>query len=87
MKFVKGVKRPEKAGRKKGSLNKTTVAVKEMIIAALHGVGGQKYLEGQAKKNPTPFMGLVGKTMAVQLTGEGGGDIHITITKSQASIV
>ncbi len=32
-----------------------------MIREALEGVGGQKYLEKQAKKNPVAFMALIGK--------------------------
>ena len=36
--------REKTGGRKKGVTNKTTKAVKEMILAALDEVGGQEYL-------------------------------------------
>jgi hypothetical protein len=48
-------------GRKRGSKNKLGADVKAMIEGALSAVGGQKYLEQQAKKNPVAFMTLVGK--------------------------
>lgn len=34
-----------------------------MIEGALHAVGGQAYLEKQAKKNPKAFMALVGRIL------------------------
>lgn len=65
-------------GRPKGVPNKTTTAIKEMIIAALeeaHPDGGIGYLKEQAEKNPTAFLTLVGKVMPLQLTGADGGAI------------
>lgn len=67
------------AGRPKGSVNKTTAAVKDMIIQALsdaHKDGGAAYLRQQAKDNPTAFMTLVGKVLPLQLTGAEGGPIQ-----------
>jgi len=48
-------------GRPKGSPNKNTKALREMILKALDDVGGEKYLARQAIENPGPFMTLVGK--------------------------
>lgn len=57
-------------GRPKGSLNKTTKAIKDMVIEALNGVGGVSYLQAQAHDNPTAFLTLVGKTLPLQVAGE-----------------
>ena len=48
-------------GRKKGVPNKTTKAVKEMILAALSELGGEEYLIAQGKENPVAFMTLLGR--------------------------
>ena len=72
-------KTPRSPGRPKGSLNRTTAAVKDMILQALDGAhkdGGAGYLKQQAKDNPTAFMTLVGKVLPLQLTGDGGGPIQ-----------
>lgn len=57
-------------GRKKGELNKHTRCVREMVLAALDGVGGQKYLQEQAKANPNAFLSLVAKTMPTKVVGD-----------------
>lgn len=67
-------------GRKKGVPNKTTAAVKDMILQALANKGGVKYLEKQAEKNPTAFMTLVGKVLPLQLTGGDDDSAPILIT-------
>lgn len=64
-------------GRPKGSQNKTTKAVKEMILLALDGVGGIKYLMEQAEENPTAFLSLVGKVMPLQVEGSGENGQHL----------
>ena len=57
-------------GRQKGTPNKTTGAVKEMVLQALSNKGGVKYLERQADENPTAFMTLVGKVIPLQVAGD-----------------
>ncbi len=64
-------------GRPKGSVNKATKAIKDMVIAALEGAGGMDYLIEQAQKNPTAFLTLVGKVLPLQLTGPDGGAVQI----------
>jgi len=54
-------------GRPKGSRNKTTTAVKEMILQALSNKGGVEYLEKQADENPTAFLTLVGKVLPLDV--------------------
>lgn len=66
-------------GRPKGSPNKITSQIKDMIVQALENKGGVEYLEQQADKNPTAFMGLIGKVLPMQVTGEDGGPITVTI--------
>lgn len=63
-------------GRPKGSVNKTTGAVKEMILAALDQAGGAEYLLTQSRENPTAFMTLVGKVLPMQVTGADGGPVE-----------
>lgn len=67
-------------GRVKGSQNKFTKQVKEMILGALDDVGGQAYLAQQARENPVAFMTLLGKVLPMQVTGEGGGPVVAQVT-------
>jgi len=65
-------------GRPKGSPNKTTAAVKDMILQALneaHDDGGAGYLKEQAAKNPTAFMQLVGKVLPLDVNANLSGAI------------
>jgi hypothetical protein len=57
-------------GRPKGSVNKTTAAVKDMVLQALNNKGGVEYLERQAEANPTAFLTLVGKVIPLQVSGD-----------------
>lgn len=68
---------PPSPGRPKGAPNKITKTLKEAILAAAEEAGGagglQSYLVRQArKKNPTPFMALVGKVLPLQVVGGDG---------------
>lgn len=62
-------------GRPKGSVNKTTKALKDMILQALDDSGGIRYLAAQAMDNPTAFLTLVGKVLPLQANIEHGGEI------------
>jgi hypothetical protein len=66
-------------GRKKGVPNKTTAAIKDMIVQALDKAGGVDYLEKQSRENPAAFLTLVGKVLPMQLTGDGGGPVQTSI--------
>jgi len=50
-------------GRAKGTPNKTTAELKEMILKALDNAGGETYLTTQAHANPQAFLTLVGKIL------------------------
>lgn len=64
-------------GRPKGSVNKTTAAVKDMITQALDQAGGIDYLVTQASLNPTAFLTLVGKVLPLQVTGASDDGAHV----------
>jgi hypothetical protein len=68
-------------GRPKGVPNKLTQQLKDMILTALHESGGVDYLVIQARDEPKAFLALLGRVLPMQVTGEDGGDIHVTITK------
>lgn len=78
--MARGGNRPG-AGRPAGAPNKLTATLKDMILGALDGAGGQAYLQEQADKNPTAFMTLIGKVLPMQVTGGEGGPIVVEIVK------
>mgnify|MGYP000700515989 CR=1 FL=1 len=69
-------------GRPKGSLNKTSRQIKEMVVGALEGAGGQAYLTRCAKdpKLAGAFLALVGKVLPLQVTGANGADMAMRLT-------
>jgi hypothetical protein len=70
--MAKGVKT---GGRQKGTPNKVTKEVKEMVLEALDEAGGVAYLKARALDTPGPFLSLLGKVLPMQITGEGGGPV------------
>lgn len=62
-------------GRPKGSRNKITSAIKDMVLTALDNAGGIEYLEAQANDNPTAFLTLLGKVLPLQVEAEHKGEI------------
>ncbi len=66
-----------KGGSRKGVPNKTTTALKDIILGALDRAGGIAYLERQATENPAAFMTLVGKVLPLQVNGAGDQGQHI----------
>jgi len=70
-------------GRKKGVPNKTTKALKEMILGALDQAGGQAYLASQADENPSAFLALIGKVLPSEIkaehSGPGGAPMEVTV--------
>lgn len=63
-------KRPKTGGRQKGTQNKVSGELKEMILGALNTAGGEKYLVTQARDNPGPFLTLLGKVLPTTLQGD-----------------
>lgn len=76
--FKKGEKKPNQGKR---GPNKTTVQLKEMILQALDGAGGVKYLQERAKdpRTASAFLSLVGRVLPMQVTGEDGKAIGISV--------
>lgn len=67
-------------GRAPGTPNKTTAALKEMVLQALnecHPQGSVGYLKAQALANPAAFMSLLGRVLPMQVTGQDGGAIKV----------
>lgn len=73
-------------GRPKGAQNKVTGEVKQMVLDALAAAGGVKYLTKQATANPKAFLTLVGKVLPLQLTGDGGGPLRVTISRDDEAL-
>jgi len=61
---------PKTGGRQKGTPNKLTANLKDLILGALADAGGRDYLARQAVENPGPFMVLVGKVLPTTLAGD-----------------
>jgi hypothetical protein len=84
-------------GRPKGSTNKTTRALKDMILGALEGAGdaiepgggGQAYLQKQADENPGPFLSLIGKVLPSEINATlgnpDGSNLNITVNFVKAN--
>lgn len=77
-----GRKPPANRGNRKGVPNKNTAAIKDMILTALSNAGGAEYLERRANdpRTAAAFLGLVGKVLPLQVSGEGGGPIGLSLT-------
>lgn len=76
----KGVKPPNAGkGRPKGSKNRVSGDLRDMVLGALHAVGGQKYLERQAEDKPEAFIPLVGKCLPKDVNIGGGLKINVNL--------
>ena len=67
MAYPKGAPKPPGSGRKKGSVNRETKALKEMVMGALDKKGGEDYLVRQADENPVAFMSMVSKYIPAEV--------------------
>ena len=54
---------PKTGGRRKGTANKVTKELRQMVLDALDGVGGQAYLEARAHDQPKAFLALVSRCL------------------------
>jgi hypothetical protein len=72
-------KRAKTGGRKKGTKNKTSTALKEAIMNAFEEVGGKKYLVMVAHEDPKTFCTLLGKVLPAELNAKVEGDVSFTI--------
>ena len=65
------------AGRPPGVGNKTTAALKDMILAALDAKGGQKWLEYQMELSPVAMISLIGKVLPKDINATVKGSVII----------
>ena len=72
---------PQGKGRPKGAPNKVTKALKDMILGALDGAGGEAYLQRQANENPAAFMALIGKVLPTTLAGDPNTPLIVKIER------
>lgn len=70
-----------RGGRAKGTPNKITAGLKEMILGALDKAGGEDYLTRQATTSPAAFMTLVGKVLPLQVQGDDANPLAFTIVE------
>ena len=65
-------------GRKKGTPNRETKALREMILQALDDQkgGGVGYLKEQALMNPNAFLSLLGKVLPTTLAGDPNNPVR-----------
>lgn len=71
---------PPGPGRPKGSQNKITAELKDMIRNALdkaHPDGGEAYLVQQAQTNPNAFLTLLGKTIPADINAKLSGTMNV----------
>ena len=66
-----------RGGRQRGTPNKISGTVREMVLEALAEKGGTKWLKQQMDKNPAAYMALLGKVLPMQVTGANEGPLVI----------
>jgi len=71
--------RKKTGGRKKGTPNKATAQLKDMILNALGESGGVDYLVKQANENPMAFLTLVGKVLPMTVNGDPDTPLSVNI--------
>lgn len=96
MAAAKGTRPPAAGkGRKAGSPNKTTTALKEAILLAAEDVGEDNsgkgglrgYLRRVAKEDVKAFSGLLGKVLPLVVGGSGkDGQIVVQLSKEDAAL-
>jgi hypothetical protein len=72
------------AGRPRGSKNKISLPLKQMILTALDEAGGVDYLKRLAIENSSAFASLLGKVLPTTLQADesnGGGPATITFQR------
>lgn len=70
---------PKVGGRQKGTPNKVTKALKDMILGALNNAGGEEYLQRQADENPSAFLVLVGKVLPMTIVGDKDQPLTVVV--------
>lgn len=69
--------RQKTGGRKKGTTNKTTKAIKDMLQGALDEVGGQSYFVNLATTNPAAFVSLIAKLLPAEINASIDANVSL----------
>ena len=77
--FQSGVDARRAPGRPKGSPNKTTKALKEMILASLDELGGKEYLKALAIENSSAYSSLLKAVYPTTLATENDGGVGVQL--------
>ena len=69
-------------GRPKGTPNKATAQLKDMILTALNNAGGAEYLERRANdpRTASSFLALIGKVLPMTVVGPGEDGAHVFVS-------
>lgn len=68
-------------GRVKGTPNKATAEIKDMLRQALDESGGVDYFKKQAIENPVSFNTLIAKIIPADVNAKLAGNITIKVVK------
>lgn len=74
-------------GRPVGAKAKTPTSVKENIICVFTRMGGTAEMAKWARKNPTDFYKIYAKLLPMQVTGENGDPIRLSIENAKSSLI
>ena len=66
-------------GRKAGTPNKTTVTLKDAILAAFHKTGGVDYLVWLSKEHPSAYATLLGRVLPTEFDASLTAQVNMTI--------
>ena len=72
------------AGRPKGSPNRLSASLKEMILQSLDDVGGREYLARLAIENSSAYSSLIGKVLPTTLAASessGGAGVELRFVR------
>lgn len=73
-------------GRQKGTPNKDTAELRDMILIALDRAGGVKYLEERAKDTPASFLTLIGKVLPQNVNMSGTLNLRELVDKARERV-
>ena len=70
-------------GRKVGTPNKTTVALKDAIVAAFHKTGGVDYLVWLSKEHPSAYATLLGRVLPIEFDASLTAQVNMTMSPEE----
>ena len=70
-------------GRSKGTPNKGTQDLRDMILLALDQAGGIKYLKARAADTPASFLTLIGKVLPQNINANVSFDLAGAVAEAE----